>query len=270
MITTRFAPSPTGLLHAGHAHAALVAARFGDRLILRLEDIDRTRCRPEFADAILVDLAWLGIAWHGPVRVQSDHFPDFAASLRALENQGLLYPCFCSRAEIAASAGAPHDPDGAPVYPGTCRALDPARRRDAIDRGAPHAWRLDMASATARHPTLSYETQDGTITACPERFGDVVLARKDIPASYHLCATHDDALQGVTLVTRAIDLAAVTDMHRLLQALLGWPTPRYRFHRLITGPDGRRLSKRDGALSLRAMREAGVTPDDLRRTLGSA
>jgi glutamyl-Q tRNA(Asp) synthetase len=271
--TTRFAPSPTGLLHVGHAHAAILAwrraRREGGRFLLRLEDIDATRRRPEFAAAILEDLAWLGLDWDGPVRAQSEHLGEYRAVLDDLAARGLLYPCFCSRAdiarEIAASAGAPHGPDG-PLYPGTCRALDAATRAARIARGQPYALRLDMARAVARTPPdlTFHDDSEGTVAANPARFGDVVLGRKESPASYHLCATHDDAAQGVTLVTRARDLLPATHLHRLLQALLGWPTPRYAHHALLTGADGQRLSKRAGARPLRAWREEGADPAALR------
>ena len=275
MIVTRFAPSPTGYLHLGHAHAALIAARaarLDGRFLLRIEDIDPSRCRPVFADAILEDLAWLGLVWPQPVRRQSEHMRHYADCLDELKQRDLLYPCFCTRADIAQSANAPHDPDGAPLYPGTCRTLDPVERADRLARGDRHAWRLDNARAQRRVGSTHTNPTHGAppLQIRPERFGDVVLARRDVPASYHLCATHDDAAQGVTLVTRGEDLRPATDIHRLLQALLGWPTPDYRFHALLTGPDGKRLSKRDGAYSLRQMREAGMTPDELRRRLDQA
>jgi glutamyl-Q tRNA(Asp) synthetase len=267
-IVTRFAPSPTGYLHLGHAYSALAgwrAARAaGGRFLLRIEDIDRTRCRPEFTDAILEDLAWLGIDWDGKVRIQSRHFPDYRATLDTLEARGLLYPCFCTRAEIAAAASARQGPEG-PVYPGTCRHLGGGARAARIAAGAPYALRLDMAAALAAIPgPLSFVEQGRGRLACdPMRFGDVVLARKDTPASYHLCVTHDDALQGVTLVTRGEDLLAATDIHRLLQALMGWPEPAYAHHRLLTDPTGRRLAKRDGARSLRDLRAAGLAPAEI-------
>lgn len=275
---TRFAPSPTGLLHLGHAHAALAARRAGDRCLLRIEDIDATRCRPEFTAAILADLAWLGLAWDGPVRRQSDHMAEYRAALDRLAGRGLLYPCFCTRAEIArevAAAGqaphgpAPHGPDG-PLYPGTCRRLSPAARSARLARGDPFALRLDMAVALAETPAgLSYEEAgEGRLRCDPAQFGDAVLARKEMPASYHLCVTHDDALQGVTLVTRGEDLRAATHLHRLLQALLGWPEPRYAHHRLLTDAGGRRLAKRDGAPSLQSLREAGHGPAEVRALAG--
>jgi glutamyl-Q tRNA(Asp) synthetase len=262
-IVTRFAPSPTGYLHLGHAYAALIGWRRardeGGRFLLRLEDIDTTRCRPAFAEAILEDLAWLGLDHDGPVRLQSAHMADYAAVLASLEARGLIYPCFCSRADIQRQviASAPHGPDGGPLYPGTCRLLPAAER--AARANEPHALRLDMARALI--PGLTFEEEgEGTIQADPARFGDVVLARKDTPASYHLCVTHDDALQGVTLVTRGEDLKDATHLHRLLQALMGWPTPVYAHHRLLTDEGGRRLAKRDKAATLRSLRAAGVSP----------
>ncbi len=276
MLVTRFAPSPTGLLHLGHAHSALSGWRRaragGGRFLLRIEDIDPGRCRPEHADAILEDLAWLGLDWDGEVRVQSQHLPEYRAALDALAARGLLYPCFCTRAEIAreiaASAHAPHGPDG-PLYPGTCRHLPEDVRQARIAAGEPHALRLDMARACAAVPPLDYrEEGEGRIACDPARVGDAVLARKDAPASYHLCVTHDDALQGVTLVTRGVDLKPATDLHRLLQALMGWPAPDYAHHALLTGPDGRRLAKRDHAATLRDLRAAGRTPAEVRAMAG--
>jgi glutamyl-Q tRNA(Asp) synthetase len=277
-VVTRFAPSPTGLLHLGHAYSALFgwhAARSapgGGRFLLRLEDIDRTRCRPEFAQAILADLAWLGLDWDGAVRRQSEHFDDYRAALDRLAAAGLLYPCFCTRGEIRAEierAGhAPHGPEGA-LYPGTCRHLPEDDRAVRIDGGASYALRLDMAAAVARTGPLTWHDRAaGEIVADPASFGDVVLARKDTPASYHLAVTVDDALQGVTLVTRGVDLFAATDVHRLLQALLGLPTPEYHHHWLLTDETGRRYAKRDRALTLAALRESGRTPEEVRVMAG--
>jgi len=279
-IVTRFAPSPTGLLHLGHGYAALFAEREarsrGGIFLLRIEDIDRTRCRPELEAAILEDLAWLGLVWDGPPRRQSDHLDDYRAALARLEAAGLVYPCFCTRREIAAeidaAAGAPHapppGPDG-PVYPGTCRAIDTATRAARVAAGDDHALRLDVAAARRQVGELRWTDLDaGVVEAHPEAFGDVVLARKETPTSYHLSVTVDDALQGVTLVTRGEDLRPATDVHRLLQALLGLPTPAYRFHRLLTDAAGRRLAKRDRAETLRALREAGEAPGEIRRRLG--
>ena len=273
-IVTRFAPSPTGLLHLGHAHAALFAwtrARAaGGRFLLRIEDIDPGRCRPEYTHAILEDLAWLGLDWDGPVRVQSEHLPEYSAVLDALAERGLIYPCFCTRAavqrEVARAAEAPHAPDGGPVYPGTCRNLAENERCARIGVGAPYALRLNMARALASVPGPLTCTEAGARRLCyTERFGDVVLARKDTPSSYHLCVTHDDAAQGVTLVTRGVDLQPATELHRLLQALMGWPEPAYTHHPLLTDPAGRRLSKRDGAVSLRDLRVQGYSPAGVRR-----
>jgi glutamyl-Q tRNA(Asp) synthetase len=276
MIVTRFAPSPTGYLHLGHAHSALTgwraARRVGGRFLLRLEDIDQTRCRPEFAAAILEDLAWLGLDWDGPVRVQSEHFADYRAALERLQAAGLLYPCFCTRAairaEMARAVAAPHGPEG-PLYPGTCRALEPAERERRIAAGESFALRLDVAAAQARCGPLFWEDERaGRIAADPASLGDVVLARKDTPASYHLAVTVDDALQGVTLVTRGVDLFAATHIHRLLQALLDLPVPRWRHHALLTDAGGRRFAKRDQAQTLRALREAGHAPADVRALAG--
>jgi glutamyl-Q tRNA(Asp) synthetase len=266
MSITRFAPSPTGYLHLGHAFSAFNAwtrARAsGGRFLLRLEDIDPARCRPEYAAAIQEDLAWLGLDWDGPIRFQSEHLDEYQHSIDTLSEQGLVYPCFCTRAditrEIAASAAAPHGPDGAPLYPGTCRRLSPAARAARIAAGDPFALRLNMTEANRAN--LHYcEAGEGRISCHPERFGDVVIARKDAPASYPLCVTHDDAVQGVTLVTRAVDLQPATELHRLLQALLGWPSPNYAHHRLLTDTAGRRLAKRDKALTLRSLRAEGVS-----------
>ena len=275
---TRFAPSPTGHLHLGHAHSALVgwqAARAaGGRFLLRIEDIDRGRCRPEFTAAILDDLAWLGLDWDGSVRVQSEHLADYREALERLKRQGLLYPCFCTRADIKAEMAradaAPHGPEG-PLYPGTCRALAPAERAVRMAAGAPFALRLDVAQAAARVGPLAWRDEAaGIIAADPLSHGDVVLARKDAPTSYHLAVTVDDALQGVTLVTRGEDLFAATHVHRLLQALLELPTPRYRHHRLLSDASGRRFAKRDRAMTLRQLRESGRSPGEVRAMAGFA
>ncbi len=269
-VVTRFAPSPTGYLHLGHAFSALTAWRrareLGGRFLLRLEDIDQARCRPEFATAILEDLAWLGIDWDGEVRVQSRHLPEYRAVLDALSGRGLLYPCFCTRADIHQAASAPHTPDGAPLYPGTCRVLSEDERAARIAAGERYALRLDMAHALTM-PLTFEEEGEGTIVCHPEQFGDVVLSRKDAIGSYHLCVTHDDALQGVTLVTRGEDLKPATHLHRLLQALMGWPTPTYAHHRLITDSTGRRLAKRDRAATLRELRAQGHSPAQVRARL---
>ena len=262
-IVTRFAPSPTGFLHLGHAYSALVAwqaARAaGGRFLLRIEDIDTARCRPEFTEAIMEDLAWVGLDWDGPVRVQSRHFDDYAATLDALRGRGLLYPCFCTRAEIGTAA--PHGPEL--PYPGTCKRLPEGLSASRIAAGAPHAWRLHMDRAAAGR-ALSF-SEHGQRRACdPMPFGDVVLARKDTPASYHLCVTHDDAAQGVTLVTRGKDLLPVTAIHRLLQDVMGWPEPGYAHHPLLLDAAGRRLAKRQGAPAIRALRQAGLLPAEVR------
>ncbi|MGH7119720.1 MAG: tRNA glutamyl-Q(34) synthetase GluQRS [Acetobacteraceae bacterium] len=272
-IVTRFAPSPTGLLHLGHARAALVAwqraRRVGGRFLLRIEDLDATRCRPEFVAAIFEDLAWLGLEWDGEVRLQSAHLDQYRVALKTLEERGLIYPCFCTRqaisTEIAASASAPHGlpgdaPDGSLRYPGTCRRLDGKDRKARLDAGESHALRLDMAAAARLAGPLTF-VEDGREISCqPMAFGDVVLGRKEIPASYHLAVTHDDALQGVTLVTRGDDLRPATAVHRLLQKIMGWPAPEYHHHPLLRNAAGQRLSKRDGALSLRALRAGGASP----------
>lgn len=279
-IVTRFAPSPTGLLHLGHAHAALFAAEqakhAGGQFLLRIEDIDQGRCRPEFEDAIFEDLSWLGLAWETPVRRQSDFLADYEAALDRLNRLGVLYPCFCTRkdiaAEIEAAQGAPHlvrdGPDG-PLYPGTCRRLSLAEREAKAEAGVPFALRLDMARAVDIVGELSWHDLDaGAIKATPEIFGDVVLARKDTPTSYHLSVTLEDHIQGVTLVTRGQDLFPATHIHRLLQALLGLDVPNWRHHGLLTGPDGKRLAKRDKAQTLRALRESGCSPADVRAQAG--
>ena len=277
-LTTRFAPSPTGYLHLGHAYSALFAWRrareAGGRFLLRIEDIDPGRCRPEFTRAILEDLAWLGLDWDGEVRAQSEHLAEYQAALDALARRGLLYPCFCTRAdilrEVAAAAQAPHGPDGAPRYPSTCRTLSADERAARVAAGVPHALRLDMARALAAvsGPLTFEEEGEGTIVCDPAPFGDAVLARKDAPASYHLCVTHDDALQHVTLVTRGIDLKPATHVHRLLQALMGWPAPTYAHHRLLTDASGRRFAKRDRATTLRDLRAQGVSPAELGARIG--
>lgn len=268
MIVTRFAPSPTGHLHLGHVHSALAgwrAARAaGGRFLLRIEDIDPQRCRPAFEAALIEDLAWLGLGWDGPVRRQSGHVDEHAAALARLAAEGFAYPCFCSRKavedEIARAGGAPHGPEG-PHYPGTCRRLTATQRAERIAAGAPHAWRLDAAAAAARSGPLSFDdARAGRIAADPSVLGDVVIARRDVPTSYHLAVVVDDAAQGVTLVTRGEDLLPATHVHRLLQAALDLPVPAYAHHGLLRGADGARLSKRDGAMAVRALREAGLSP----------
>jgi len=269
---TRFAPSPTGDLHLGHAYSAVLAhsaARAaGGRFLIRIDDIDGSRSREEFVAASLADLAWLGGGWDGdPVR-QSERLGDYAAALENLRARGLVYPCFCTRADIAASLSAPHGPSG-PVYPGTCRNLSDADRARRM-AAEPHCWRLDMARAIAETGELLWEeTGQGTRAADPAAHGDIVLARKDAPASYHLASTLDDAAMGVTHVIRGADLIASTDVHRLLQALLDLPTPLYRHHALVCGPDGKRLAKRDAAASLASLRDRGVDGPELAAGLGA-
>ena len=273
MIVTRFAPSPTGLLHLGHAYAAQLAWRAardaGGRFLLRVEDIDQARCRKEFVAAIEEDLTWLGLAWDGGVRRQSEHFADYRSGLDRLDAAGLLYPCFCTRAaikaEMANALDAPQGPEG-PLYPGTCRVLSLTERGRRIAAGENFALRLDVVEAIARSGPLFWEDEErGRIAADPAALGDAVLARKDTPASYHLAVTIDDALQGVTLVTRGIDLFAATHLHRLLQALLDLPVPRWRHHVMLTDASGRRYAKRDRSLTLRALREGGQSPDAVLR-----
>ncbi|HEV2815886.1 MAG TPA: tRNA glutamyl-Q(34) synthetase GluQRS [Allosphingosinicella sp.] len=255
---TRFAPSPTGRLHLGHAYSALLAhdhARERDgTFLLRIEDIDAGRSRPEYVDGIFADLLWLGLEWDGELIYQSERLPLYAEALDRLKQAGLVYPCFCTRADIAASAAAPQGPDGAPAYPGTCRGLA------GPDLSRPHAWRLDVERAAERAGALYWHDGDTEVQAEPGRFGDVVLARKDAPASYHLAVTLDDAAQGVTDVVRGRDLFAATDIHRLLQALLDLPTPHYRHHDLLTDAEGNRLAKRHRAPTLADLREAGTDP----------
>ncbi len=282
----RFAPSPNGDLHLGHALSAILnhdaAVREGGRFLVRIEDIDGERSRPEFVDRILEDLAWLGLAHEEPVRRQSEHLADYTAALEKLEDLGLLYPSFASRAEIAravaeaeAASGtpAPRDPDGATLYPGIDRLLGPAEVDARLRAGEPHAMRIRMDAAALMAGSLDWEEAGdlapaGRVPADPLAWGDVVLARKDAPASYHVAVVVDDALQGVTDVIRGADLFHATSIHRLLQQLLGLPAPRYRHHRLVLGPDGRKLSKSKGSSSLRGLRQAGATPADVRRRLG--
>jgi glutamyl-Q tRNA(Asp) synthetase len=260
-------------LHLGHAYSALVnykACRaVGGRFLLRMEDIDPARCRPEFEAGIKTDLAWLGIAWEEPVRRQSEHLDEYRAALARLDGMGLLYPSFMSRAEIALAAGPRRDPDGAPLYPGTDRDLDPAEAQHRIARGAPHAFRIRIDKAVALAGPLSWTEEDeGTVPAYPTIWGDFIVARKEVPTSYHLAVVVDDAAQGVTNVVRGRDLYQSTAAHVLLQKLLGPPSPRYRHHRLILDPLGRKLAKSDRDTSLRALREAGATPAGVRGMVG--
>jgi glutamyl-Q tRNA(Asp) synthetase len=294
-VVTRFAPSPTGRLHLGHAYSALLGHDFArsraGAFVLRIEDIDPVRSRAEHVDSIIEDLGWLGIEWDGEIIFQSERLPLYAEALDRLRESGLVYPCFCTRsaiaAEIAASAAAPHGPDG-PVYPGTCRALE-VEERERRMAGEPHAWRLDVAAALAsllpgegrgpdeapelgpglrrgeeiQQPALYWYDGHTEVQAEPQAFGDVVLARKDSPVSYHLAVTVDDAAQGVTDIVRGRDLYSATDVHRLLQALLGLPTPAYHHHPLLLAANGRRLAKRHGAPTLREVRESGADPKSL-------
>lgn len=277
MTITRFAPSPTGLLHLGHVYAAGFASQAAKAasgaFLVRLEDIDTTRVRPEYETAIFEDLAWLGLEWQQPVRKQSEHFEDYRSALARLEAMGLLYPCFCTRkeiqAEIAGAGHAPQGPDG-PLYPGLCRSKSKAEQEERMAAGQPYALRLNVAKACAIAGTdLKWtDRTHGEHEARPEIFGDVVLARKETPTSYHLAVVVDDALQGVTLVTRGEDLLSATHLHRLLQALLGLPVPEWQHHRLITDKHGKRLAKRDQARSLRSLREAGMSAADVWRSVG--
>jgi glutamyl-Q tRNA(Asp) synthetase len=277
----RFAPSPNGYLHLGHALSALLNADMaraaGGRLLLRIEDIDTARCRPEYEAAIYEDLAWLGIAWEEPVRRQSEHYDGYRAALASLEALGLVYPSFESRAEIAALVAArepwPRDPDGAPLYPGDAKAMPAPERKRRMAAGEPYALRLDMPAAMARTGSLTWTEMDqgaaaANPAASPAIWGDVILARKETPTSYHLSVVVDDAAQGVTDVVRGQDLFNSTSVHRLLQALLGLPAPRYRHHRLILDADGNKLSKSTAATGLRELRAQGVTPADIRRLVG--
>lgn len=302
---TRFAPSPTGALHLGHVASALFGwtlAQPAGQWLVRMEDIDPQRCKPAFATAILEDLAWLGLVPDGPVLYQSTRMAVYRAVLDTLEHMGVLYPCFCTRSDIAresaAMFSAPHTaPDGSLLYPGRCRTLGTAERLLRMEAGQPYVLRLDMARAMARArdcamspvarqeadgtgatgqgsargvvvdaawPLTYHDLSNGPVPCYPELFGDVVLARRDVPASYHLCVTCDDAAQGVTLVTRGEDLCPATSLHRLLQTLMGWPAPHYAFHPLLCDATGRRLAKRDGALSVRAMRQSGLSARQVR------
>jgi glutamyl-Q tRNA(Asp) synthetase len=282
----RFAPSPNGYLHLGHAYSALLnfdlARRAGGRFLLRIEDIDPARCRPEFEAAIHEDLAWLGISWERPVRRQSEHLALYRDAMEKLSALGLVYPGFESRAEIArlvaqreAGAPWPRDPDGAPLYPGVAKSLSADARTRLIGQGVPYALRLDMAAACARAQNLDWAErgegpsgETGIVTARPEAWGDVILARKETPTSYHLSVVIDDALQGFTDVVRGQDLFWSTSVHRLLQHLLGLPQPGYRHHRLVRDAAGPKLSKSTGATGLRQLRAQGATPADIRGLVG--
>jgi glutamyl-Q tRNA(Asp) synthetase len=282
----RFAPSPNGYLHLGHAFSALLnfdlARRTGGRFLLRIEDIDATRCRPEYEAAIYEDLAWLGIVWETPARRQSEHFAAYREAIDKLSAHGLIYPSFESRAEIAQlvairekAAPWPRDPDGAPLYPGTAKSLTPDERQKRLASGAPFALRLDMEAAIACAGQLTWSEQGagpngetGTVAARPEAWGDVILARKETPTSYHLSVVIDDALQGVTDVVRGEDLFWSTSVHRLLQQLLGISQPVYRHHRLIRDDAGQKLSKSTQATGLRELRAAGARPTKIRQLVG--
>jgi glutamyl-Q tRNA(Asp) synthetase len=283
----RFAPSPNGYLHLGHALSALrnfeLAQRSGGRLLLRIEDIDAIRCKPEFEAAIYQDLAWLGIAWEEPVRRQSEHLAVYRQAIERLSAQDLIYPAFESRAEIArliaqreADGRWPRDPDGAPLYPGVAKSLAADERAMLLETGVPHALRLDMAAACARAGELGWtehgegQGEVGAVAAQPQDWGDVILARRETPTSYHLAVVVDDALQGVTEVVRGEDLFWSTSVHRLLQHLLGLPQPAYRHHRLVLDSEGRKLSKSTRATALRELRAGGATPADIRRLVGLA
>lgn len=275
----RFAPSPNGYLHLGHALSALLnadkARAVGGRLLLRIEDIDTSRCRPEFEAAIYEDLAWLGLTWEKPVRRQSEHFDAYCDALAKLEAMGLIYPSFESRAEIAAMVAAreasgawPRDPDGVPLYPGDAKLLTAAERARRIAAGEPYALRLDMAAAAKRAGPLTWSENGAEQAADPAAWGDVILARKDAPASYHLAVTVDDAVQGATDIVRGQDLFHATSVHRLLQSLLGLAAPRYHHHRLILDTDGCKLSKSTRATALRELRAQGATPASIREAVG--
>jgi len=282
----RFAPSPNGYLHLGHAYSALLnfelARQTGGRFLLRIEDIDFARCKPEFEIAIYQDLAWLGIAWETPVRRQSEHLADYRAAVEKVSALGLVYPGFESRAEIAALVARreangrwPRDPDGAPLYPGSAKLLSPDERARLLESGAPYALRLDMAAARVRAGDLTWIEhgegpigETGAVAAGPQAWGDVVIARKETPTSYHLSVVIDDALQGVTEVVRGQDLFWSTSVHRLLQQLLGLPQPAYRHHRLVLDGAGRKLSKSTEATGLRELRAGGATLTDIRRLVG--
>jgi glutamyl-Q tRNA(Asp) synthetase len=275
----RFAPSPNGALHLGHAYSALInerlAAEINGRVLLRIEDLDRTRCKPHLERAIVDDLAWLGLRFPAPRR-QSEHADDYATALARLDQRGLVYPCFCSRAEIARASNGQRDPDGAPLYPGTCRALSPAEARARLARGERAAFRLDMRRAVDAGPACLCWTEygEGAIPVqhptSPEVWGDVVLRGRDLAASYHLAVVVDDALQGVTDVVRGRDLLAATAVHRLLQALLGLAKPRYRHHRLVLDQTGEKLSKSRQSWSLAELRATGLAPEGVRAALGFA
>lgn len=281
----RFAPSPNGPLHLGHALSAILnhemAQAAHGRFLLRIEDIDTTRCTPEFEDAIREDLAWLGLSWEEPVRRQSDHFADYRMALESLIDRGLVYPAFMTRGDVrqkvAESQGGdlswPHDPDGTPHYPPDDRGRSEKERRQRLATGEKHAWRLDMGKALSVISETLYwdesgDGQTGEILADPAAWGDVILSRSDAPSSYHLSVVIDDALQGITNVVRGLDLFHATSVHRLLQMLLDLPQPAYHHHRLVAGPDGRKLSKSLGDVGLGELRKKGLSPTDIRNLIG--
>jgi glutamyl-Q tRNA(Asp) synthetase len=271
MIVTRFAPSPTGLLHLGHAYAAITAYESGDDFLLRIEDIDKGRSRDKFIEAIFHDLKWLGLSWDEPTLRQSTRMGAYAEALVNLKARGLVYPCFCTRAEIAAEVArigeAQHGPDG-PVYPGICKALSLEEGQKRIATGEVYALRLDVTKASGLTGPLTYTERGLRHAVNPFRFGDIVIARKDMPTSYHLSVVVDDAHQQVSLVTRGEDLRSATHIQRLLQALLKLPEPAYNHHPLVLDEDGKKFSKRDGAVSLQSLRDAGATPADVRARIG--
>ena len=278
-LSFRFAPSPNGRLHLGHAYSALFTAQqakdHSARFLLRIEDIDRARCKAEFAEQAMADLEWLGLSWPQPVRYQSRHMHDYTVVIDRLERLGLLYPCFCTRAKLSKAPG-PKDPDGATVYPGYCRLMTKMERNRRMTAGEPYALRLDMAKAiVAAGPDLSFyeagcgpDGETGIIPCTPQAWGDVVLARKDIATSYHIAVVHDDAIQHISHVTRGIDLFHATSIHRVLQSILELPAPAYIHHRLIPDETGRKLSKSARDRSLAALRDDGVTPEMIRKQFG--
>lgn len=269
-IRARFAPSPTGRLHLGHAYAALCAWRSAEPdgvCLLRIEDIDPDRCRPQYEQGIYDDLAWLGLTWPTPVRRQSEHFDDYRAALDRLVAMGVTYPCFCSRQDVQRAATA-HGPEGA-IYPGTCRGLDPALRAERIARGDAHAWRLDVARGAAMTGPLFWDERDeGRIAVDPTIGGDPIIARRDVPTSYHLSVTVDDHLQAITLVPRGRDLFLATHVQRMLQALLGYDAPCYAHHALVLDANGQKLSKRDRSTALADLRADGWSVEDVKAKIG--
>jgi glutamyl-Q tRNA(Asp) synthetase len=270
-VVTRFAPSPTGELHLGSAYSAWTgwhrAREAGGTFLVRIEDIDIRRCKREYETSILADLEWLGLRWDGEVCRQSEHFATYGKALDELDRRGLIYPCFCSRAkierELTASVNAPHGPDG-PLYPGTCRHLSPQERRERLAAGQEHCLRLDAGRAAKEAgPYHFFDETRGRVEGLPMLLGDFVIARKDTPTSYHLAVTVDDHLQGVTLVTRGEDVLPSTHVHGLLQKLLGYTAPQYAHHKLLTDASGRRFAKRDRDMTIRAMRDSGMTAEDV-------